>query len=201
MPGRNIIKPYAQHSFYHLYTRGVDKQTIFKDEHDYTVFLGLLKRYLSASPSKNLSRHTYVNYGEQLELLCYALMSNHVHMLIYQHDERTISQFMRSLMTSYSMYFNKRYKRVGPVFQSRYRGVIIDSDSYLYHISRYIHRNPTRWRHSPHTSIGFVTGEKQADWVRPGRIIELFKNTTEYLAFLEDYDPKQDDTDLEELVV
>lgn len=201
MPGRNIIKSYAPQSYYHLYTRGVDKQTIFKDQQDYTVFMGLLKRYLSADSSKSPSRHSYTSYREQLELLCYALMSNHVHMLVYQQDEHTISQFMRSVLTSYSMYFNKRYKRVGPVFQSRYRGVLIDSDSYLYHISRYIHRNPSRWRHAPYTSIGFVTGEKHADWVHPGKIIDLFKDTNAYIAFLEDYDPKQDDTELEELVL
>ncbi len=187
MPGKNIIKEYVPESYYHIYSRGVNKEATFLSEGDYEAFLGLLKRYLSKEQPKNLSRHTYPNYRQRLELLSYALMPNHIHLLVYQTDERAISEFMRSLMTSYSMYFNKVNKRVGPVFQSRYRANLIDQDNYLIHISRYIHLNPTDWRNFPYSSLKYYAGKSQADWIRPEKILRLFKNQNEYMKFVADY--------------
>ena len=187
MPGRNIVKQYAEESYYHIYTRGVAKQVIFDEEADYTVFLGLLKRYLSKAPKKTNSRHTYPNYSDRIELLCYALMPNHIHLLIYQKDNRAIVDLLRSAMTSYSMYYNKKYRRVGPVFQSRYRASRIDTDSYLEHISRYIHLNPKDWETSNNTSLKYYPKEQRPKWLKPQRILDLFKDMNDYLRFLHDH--------------
>lgn len=188
MPGRNIVKQYAEDSYYHVYSRGVAKQAIFDDEDDYQVFLSLFKRYLSHEPQKTNTRHTYPNYRDRVELICYALMPNHIHMLIYQKDNHAIVDLLRSIMTSYSMYYNKKNKRTGPVFQSRYRASRIDTESYLEHISRYIHLNPRDWEKSDKTSLRYYMGEQYADWLSPNKILDIFKNKKEYMDFLRDYE-------------
>jgi hypothetical protein len=100
---------------------------------------------------------------------------------------------MRSLLTSYSMYFNKRYRRQGPVFQSTYLASRIDSDEYLYHISRYIHLNPSNWETTQDSSINYYRGDRRADWIKPSPILELFPSFESYIEFLQDYDPAKDE--------
>jgi hypothetical protein len=110
-------------------------------------------------------------------------------MLVYQTDEYAITDLMRSVMTSYSMYFNKRYKRVGPVFQSRYKAVRIDQQNYLEHISRYIHLNPRAWQTYKFSSLDYYKKTKSAEWIKPSRILEIFDNDSEeYMQFLKDYE-------------
>ncbi len=188
MPTKNAVKQYTPESYYHVYSRGVNKAPVFIDDADKLYFLGLLKRYLSRESTKSSARVTYRSYFNELEVLCYCLMDNHIHLLIYQHDDHAIVGFMRSLMTSYSMYFNRRHKRVGPVFQSRYLASRIDNDSYLLHISRYIHLNPRLWRTYGFSSLSYYLGEKRADWVRPQRVLELFGGSDKYLDFVSDLD-------------
>lgn len=192
MPGKNIIKKYAPESYYHVYSRGVNKEDVFRDETDYTVFLGLLKRYLSAEESQNMSRHTYPKFNNQIKLLAFALMPNHIHLLLYQEGDRAIAGFMRSVMTSYGMYFNNKYGRVGPVFQSNYRASLVSEQKYLEHISRYIHLNPRDWRTSDKTTLKYYLNEKQADWISPEQIMELFKDAAGYLQFVSDYESNKE---------
>jgi putative transposase len=192
MPGRNIIKEYASDQYYHVYSRGVAKQQIFLDEDDYAAFLHLLKRYLSPGKSVSKARVTYPSYYGRAELSAFCLMSNHVHLLIYQTDEKALPELMRSVMTSYSMYFNRKYKRVGPVFQSRYRASRITSDSYLDHISRYIHLNPREWLEYPYSSLKYYLGKAEAEWVAPKKILDLFPSTDQYLEFVKDYEGYKD---------
>ncbi|MBL8121754.1 transposase [Candidatus Saccharibacteria bacterium] len=134
------------------------------------------------------SRHVYPSFNGRIELLAYALMPNHIHLFIYQHDAYAIRDFMRALLTSYCMQYNKMHRRVGPLFQSRYRAVLVSEDSYLQHISRYIHLNPANWRTTDKTSLDFYLGKRHAEWIQPQRITELFSSPKEYLAFLEDYE-------------
>ncbi len=188
MPGKNIIKHYGAEQYYHIYSRGVAKQTIFLDEDDYFYFLSALKRYLSHKPAKHPGHGNYPHYGERLTLLAYCLMPSHVHLLVYQKDQQAMVEFMRSVMTSYSMYFNRKYKRVGPVFQSRYKASRITQDSYLEHISRYIHLNPNSWDHYPYSSLKYYLGDAWAEWIRPDSILEIFPSPQQYLEFVQDYE-------------
>ena len=193
MPSRNIVKKYDVDSYYHVYTRGSNKQPIFNSEEDYAVMTGLFKRYLSPTPTKTPVRTFYKNYSNDVKLLSYALMPNHIHLFLYQgQDIQAISQFMRSLLTSYSMYFNKTYDRVGPLFQSRYLASRINNDAYFQHISRYIHRNPHDWRHSTKTSLKYFLGEASADWISPEQIMDT--SPKEYLQFIADYDQQTEDS-------
>jgi REP element-mobilizing transposase RayT len=187
-------KQYAPESYYHIYSRGSNKQPIFLSEKDYSVFISLFKRYLSPEPEYNINHVTYPSYYGKIELLTFALMPNHFHLLIYQaDDERIIEKFMRSLMTSYSKYFNREHRRVGPVFQSRYLAKRITNEAHLYHISRYIHLNPRNWRNSTLTSLDFYSGKRHANWIDPGKILQLFPNIDAYMEFLEDYNPNEDE--------
>ena len=149
MPGRNVIKTYVKNGFYHIYNRGVDKRVIFLDDQDYIYFLFLLKQYLSKELKVfNLKTKKYEVINNEksidfkIQLLSYCLMPNHFHLLVKQLEHRSIDEFMRKLCTSYSLYFNKKYKRQGTLFQGRYKAVLIETEKQLIHVSRYIHLNP-----------------------------------------------------------
>lgn len=195
MPAANIYKDYVAESYYHIYNRGVNKQDIFLDKDDLVVFLGLLKRYFGAKSETKLNRVAHRNYYEQIELLAFCLMGNHFHLLVYQHDKFAIRDVMKSIGVAYGMYFNKRYKRVGPVFQQRYRAVRVEYDPQLLHISRYVHMNPHVYKSYKWSSLPYYLGAKSASWVRPGRILELFEGQ-DYLDFLKDYEGKREELKL-----
>lgn len=188
MPARNIEKEYVAESYYHIYNRGVEKRKIFIDDKDYVVFLGLLKRYLSKENGKDQYGRDGVTFYEEIELLAYCLMPNHFHLLIYIGKEpRKMTELMRRVCTAYTMYFNKRYKRVGHLFQGRFKASRITTDEYLVHISRYIHLNPKEYLDWPYSSLPYYTKDWEAEWVRPGKITSLYEPDT-YGKFLADYE-------------
>jgi putative transposase len=187
MPSRNVLKQDSPDSYYHVYARGNSRGKIFQDLADYEVFLKLLRRYLSAEEARDPYGISYPNFYNKLELLTYCLMSNHFHMLIYQHQPGAMSALMRSLLTSYSRYFNKKYHRTGSLFESRYKASAILNDTYLEHISRYIHLNPRQWRSYPHSSLEYYLHQSEVSWIRPNRILALFASRDEYLRFVENY--------------
>ena len=194
MPGKNLIRSYAPQSYYHIYNRGVNKQEIFRDKEDYAVFLSLVKRYLGDKIVKRSNGTPNLNFYDDISLLAFCLMSNHFHFMVYQGDnERAITEFIRSLITSYGMYFNKKYNRVGALFQQRYRAVLIGDDSYLLHISRYIHLNPKDYMNYEWSSLPYYLGYKQASWVKPGQVLELFDDN--YISFVRDYKSTKDEID------
>jgi len=142
MPQKNTIKEYATHSYYHVYTRGANKQKLFLEAADYHHFLALFERCLSPKEAVSKTGIVYPNYNADIKLLSYCLMTNHIHLLVYQTDDaQSLRKLMSSLMTSYSKYFNLKYHHVGSVFESRYKAKRIGNDSYLTHISRYIYES------------------------------------------------------------
>ncbi len=187
MPRRNVLRQDGAECYYHVYARGNGKARIFLDEQDYLYFLGLLERYLAAEESKNEFGISYPNFYNKVELAAFCLMPNHFHFLVYQHHQGALTSFMRSLMTSYSRYFNKRHGRSGPLFESRYRASLIQDSSYLEHISRYIHLNPRHWRDYEYSSLPYYLQQVQVSWLRPERIVSIFQTPEKYLQFMEDY--------------
>jgi putative transposase len=181
------LKQDAPDSFQHVYARGHSKHKIFIDEQDYLTFLNLLQRYLSAEEAHDPYGVPYPNFYNKLELLAYCLMPNHFHLLIYQRQPRAMAQFMQSVLTSYSRYFNKKYRRTGSLFESRYKASMISDDSYLEHISRYIHLNPREWRDYEYSSLPYYLQRDEVSWIRPKRIIESFSTPEEYLEFVGNY--------------
>jgi putative transposase len=187
MPSRNILKQDASDSFYHVYARGSNRQRIFREPADFEKFLKLFSRYLSLEETKNNVGISFPNYSNRLELNAFCLMPNHFHLLIYQRQQGVMTQFMRSLLTSYSMYFNKKYKRSGPLFESRYKASLISDDAYLEHITRYIHLNPQLWQQYEYSSLPYYLHQISDDWIRTKRIDERFSTPNEYLQFVQDY--------------
>lgn len=191
MPSRNVIKIDIPDSYYHVYARGASRREIFYDDDDYVYFLSLFARYLSLEEKRDAAGRAYTHLTEQLELLSFCLMPNHFHLLFYQHEERSISTLMRGVMTSYSLYFNKKYDRTGSLFETRYKSSRIDSDAYLMHISRYIHLNHKEWGEWPYSSYRYFTTDSPPEWLRLEKVLELFTNRDSYSAFVADYEDNQ----------
>jgi putative transposase len=191
MPSRNSLKEYAEDSYYHVYNRGVEKRIIFLDDDDYTVFLGLLKKYLSGDKkdANTNNRHRFPVIGHELQLLAYCLMPNHVHLLFYQKTRDGLPKLMRRVMTGYAMYFNAKYNRVGSLFQGRYKASRINAEAYLQHISRYIHLNPSDYKTWPYSSLVYYGGQKQTPaWLDTQPILAIFEERrVDYLEFVDQY--------------
>lgn len=196
MPSRNIYKDDLPETFYHVYFRGGNKSRIFREPADYEKFLSLLDRYLSLSESKNKIGISFPNYCNKVELNCFCLMPNHVHMLIYQNQQGEMAAFMRSLLVSYSMYFNKKYKRTGPLFESRYKASRISEDVYLEHVTRYIHLNPKQWKIYEYSSLPYYLQQISDGWINPKRVLDNFSSAKEYLKFVSDYEKNKEMIDI-----
>lgn len=178
----------APESYYHVYARGANKHKIFLDEQDYVMFLQILERYLSPDEMRDKNGISYPNFYNNVDLLAYCLMPNHFHLLFFQRHQKMLTSLMQSVMTSYSRYFNKKYKRTGPLFESRFRASMITDDAYLHHITRYIHLNPRYWQQYEYSSLPYYLQQDTVSWVRPERVLELFESPKQYEEFVTDYE-------------
>ncbi|MDZ4229100.1 MAG: transposase [Patescibacteria group bacterium] len=204
MPAKNIVKEFAPESYYHIYNRGVAKQKIFLDDQDYKTFLSYLKLYLilsnlqgptlKVSPSRQLK-----NYFDQVKLLAYCLLPNHFHLFVFQKELNNITDFMRSLATKYSIYFNKKYRRVGPVFQGNYKAVMVKTENQFIYLSKYIHRNPlplpTRLdlEGYKYSSYQNYLGKFTQTWLDKSEILSYFSKQNpqkSYQQFVEEIDER-----------
>ena len=157
---------------YHIYNRGNSKQIIFRDKKDYYHFIHLL--YLS-----NTTRNFVVSridknpfdFDQERQIVsigAWILMPNHFHILLTQKEDNGISKFMQKLATAYSMYFNKKYKRTGSLFEGKFKSKWIEDDRNLKYLFSYIHLN----------SIKLI----QKDWKKEG-----IKNKQQAIFFLNSY--------------
>jgi REP element-mobilizing transposase RayT len=113
---------------YHVTARGNERGKIFFSKRDYEKF----KEYMAAAKEK---------YGFILH--AYVLMTNHYHLII-ETPEKNLSRIMQYINSSYTTYTNVKRKRVGHLFQGRYKAILVDRDNYLLELSRYVHLNPVR---------------------------------------------------------
>jgi len=218
MPAKNSIKFPIENGYYHIYNRGVNKQEIFRDSLDYSVFLKYLKEALSPAPKHNELETFEVeingfifqkpkrqpkNFNSDIDLIAYALMPNHFNLIIKQSKSDSMEHFMKSVSTRYSMYFNKAHTRVGPLFQGVYKAVLIENDNYLLHLSRYIHLNPKETfinLANAYSSYGDYIGIKKTPWVNPKPVLDFFnqavdpnfKKFNSYKNFVENSNPKDE---------
>jgi putative transposase len=192
MPAKNTVKRFGSHQFYHVYNRGVAKQPIYRDQADKRYFLSLLDRHLNPdSVIVDSYKAPYKKFDKNLELLSYCLMGNHYHMLFYLgEDETALSKMMRGIGTAYTMYYNLKYNRIGPLFQGTYKASLVSSDEYLVHISRYIHLNPREHKTYKYSSLSAYLGGEIQLWLKPQKIMDIFEGE-DYLKFLEDYEDHQ----------
>ena len=193
VPAKFVIKQYVENGYYHLLNRGVEKRPIFLDKKDYRTFLSFLKRYLSDPDLQQqdvqpirLSRRSDLH--KEIKLVAYCLMPNHFHLLIKQETRNAITKFARSLSNAYVRYFNDRYDRVGTLFQGKIKGVLVDSDAYLLHLSRYIHQNPGEiWKKSlrdyPFSSYAEYLGLRNTTWIYPEIVLDFFSSSENNLFY------------------
>ncbi len=121
---------------------------IFLDEQDMQVFLSRLKENLFPELVKHSASSKYAVRRKTLpsgsyDLISYCLMPNHFHLLIKQNGDISITQIILKVCTGYAKYFNKKYNRVGSIFQDRFKAVRIHKNNQLLWVSYYIHKNPS----------------------------------------------------------
>ncbi len=147
--------------FYHVYNRGVEKRIIYPEEKDYVRFIHNLYEFNDTNPSDKYYVNQYSEVGlpyiEKLRdkqesnkkprdflvnILVFCLMPNHYHLLLKQVKDEGITEFMRKIGTGYTNYFNLKNDRVGPLFQGKYKAVLIEEDEHFNYLPNYIHLNP-----------------------------------------------------------
>ena len=149
---------------YHVLARGNQRRLIFRDPRDYRAYLDRLSRYQE--------RYSFT-------LLAYALMPNHVHLLI-EAGAVPLSRIMQGLQQSYTQYFNKAHRTVGHCFQGRFKAFLCDRDAYLLALVRYLHLNPVRAGMSetpeayPWSSHRHYLGQAMAPWVATEVVLPRF---------------------------
>jgi putative transposase len=144
--------PFIENEVFHLYSRGVEKRDIFTCENDYRRFQVLLG-LCNTNERVKFSNKARTERGEPslgskhsretlTDVIAYALMPNHIHLIVREKQAGGISKFMLKLMTAYSMYFNTKYERSGPLFTRPFRSKHIDSDEYFLWAFAYTLLNP-----------------------------------------------------------
>lgn len=194
MPAKNSTKQYVENGYYHIYNRGVEKRVIFLDQQDYSVFLSYLKEYLLPKKEKNLHERLsnpqissveknkilkslqLNNFNQEITLLSYCLMPNHFHFFVKQKSVNTIDKFMNSLATRYTMYFNRKYNRVGSLYQDVYKAILISSEAHFLHLSRYIHKQALKLNNQPCSYPEYI-GLRKTSWINPDEILSFFSKT------------------------
>jgi len=187
MPRREIA--FQSGEYYHLYNRGVNRERIFFEPENYLFFLRRLREHLVPV----------------LEVVAYCLMPTHYHLLVQvkqtpQTSEVSetsevcsapISAAMMRLAVSYTKAVNKRYGRVGPLFQGAFQARHLERDEYLVHLSRYIHLNPwatgyvghvEEWEYSSYPDY---LGLRQGTLPAPDAVLGQFSSPNAYRKFVE----------------
>jgi len=152
---------------YHLTVRGNNRQVIFLDIADYRQYLLVLHQCRAHSSYR---------------LLAFALMPNHVHLVIQVSPDGSPSDAMHWISTSYTRYFNERHQRVGHLYQGRFFSNLVNRDAYLFEVTRYVHLNPVRARlveqpsAYPWSSYRAYLGLEQDPWalVQRETVLSLF---------------------------
>jgi REP element-mobilizing transposase RayT len=187
MPRRDI--QLCTGEFYHLYNRGHNRERIFFERENYLFFLQRLRQHLLPV----------------LDVVAYCLMPTHYHLLVQiktsevsqTSEVSVVAKAMMRLSVSYTKAMNKRYDRVGALFQGAFQAKRVDSDAYLAHLSRYIHLNPMlagygaspeEWEFS---SYAEYLGLRHGSLPVPDIVLAQFPTRKAYQAFVEEYNPAE----------
>ena len=158
---------------YHVTCRGNERRAIFKDDHDRTEFLAKLQRSAGI-------------YGVKIH--AYVLMGDHFH-LIVRTPKANLSEFMRHFNVSYTGFYNRRHRRVGHLYQGRFKAILVEVETHLLDLSRYVHLNPVRvgpwrrrdfrkqvgelWRYAWTSLGGYVSSRRQVEWIVYDDVLSL----------------------------
>ena len=174
----------APGTLHHVMIRGIEKGCIVDDDMDRNEFLNRMGR---------LARESGTG------IYAFALLDNHVHMLL-KSGPAGLSTYMRRLLSGYAQYFNRRHKRVGHLFQNRYKSIICEEDAYFDKLVAYIHLNPLRaglvesleqLAVYPWSGHAVLMGRVRHDWMDSDYVLGFFGGRAgtarkAYLEFLHD---------------
>lgn len=151
-----IRRIFEQGKIYHICNKSIANYKIFKDKRNSLKFIKTLVYYNTIESKVRLSAYFKLKKGNKiksnlldlnktnkLKCLAYCIMLDHYHLLFKVLANNTLSKYIGDVENSFSSYFNVKFKRKGPMWQSRFRSVEIETDEQLLHVSRYIHLNPT----------------------------------------------------------
>lgn len=179
------------------------------DTRDWARFLFLILYFQSPTIFYNIGRYintfvrsrafnvdsdvtSEISGSRAVELVCFALMPNHFHILIREVKEKGISQYMQRVLTAYTKYFNAKYNKSGHLFQGPYKIIHVEDNRQLLHLSAYIHRNPRELRDWRKKELEYIWSSYQ-DYVGENRwgnllaqdmILDQFKNKQAYYDFV-----------------
>lgn len=157
----------VNNEYYHLFNRGNSKQKIFHDNEDYFRFMSLLYACNSENNfkvfilTKEQSPYDFERGKQIVSIGSFCIMPNHFHILITQIEENGISKFMQKLTTAYAMYYNKKYKHTGGLFEGKFKSEHVGYDRYLKYLFSYIHLNPIKLIQKDWKEIG-IKNKKEA---------------------------------------
>ena len=178
---------FANNHIYHIYNRGVEKRKIFLKKSDYYRFIHSLFEFNDKDPVLNVayrfnptSMEVEPQYIEKerkprkllVKILVFCLMPNHFHLLLEQIEDNGITKFMQKLGTGYTMYFNKVYERVGPLFQGNFKAVLVNQESHFIHLPYYIHCNPLDLKFPGWRNYG---GSTSIDWREAKKFLKNYR--------------------------
>lgn len=159
------VRKVSRSGIYHVILRGVNKQRIFEKPSDYEAMYRIVHFVRMFDTHKNpLEKPSFFLYA-------YCFMNNHVHLLI-EPNEQQLGQVMKRITTTYAIYFNNEYERVGHLFQDRYKSEVVEDVDYFFTTLNYIHRNPVEagiCSHPgkyPHSSYAELTDTLDGNAVR-----------------------------------
>jgi len=149
--------PLANGLFYHVFSRSIAKFIVFNNENEYSRLLKLLGLYRYANFNHKYSgfiklgarmQQEIVNKMQKenhvlLEVVAFCIMPTHIHLLLKQATDNGISKYINRTLNSYTRCFNKKHRRAGPLWESRFKSIPVPDDEQLLHLTRYIHLNPT----------------------------------------------------------
>lgn len=123
-----VARKLGASGIYHVMVRGINRQDVFLDTEDVRYYLHTLEK---------------IKKDTGFSLYAYCFMSNHVHLLIKE-GSIPLSMMMRRIGSSYVFWYNRKYNRIGYLFQDRYKSEAVDNESYFLTVLRYIHQNPIK---------------------------------------------------------
>ena len=176
------VPEFTRGNYYHIYNRGANKNPIFFEEENY---LYLLKKIKKNADNYNIS------------IIAYCLMPNHYHFLLRQDGSKSLRKCIQYTFNSYTKAINKMYNRSGTLFEGPYRAIHIDSQNYLLHLCRYIHRNPVdatlvkNLEDWPYSNYLEWIGKRNGKLFNPEFIKRHFPDVKKYAEFVSECEPKE----------
>lgn len=191
--------------YYHIIGRSIARYEVFNDQDDYQRFVDILDLYRFGDFYYRYSQFQLLDWNMQIairnniresndqlvEIIAYCIMPTHYHLILGQISDKGISKYMGKVLGSYSLYFNIKHKRHGPLWEGKFKNVSVSTDEQLLHLTRYIHlnpvsanlaKNPEDWAYSSYHD--YVGNNPSASMCKYSQILDIEPKT--YKKFVKD---------------